>query len=225
MMAADLIRLIARKSPRLIWTNITERVLFDLTNGVDTIRQTPKSGFPETLNNLQHGLHYSSSWTGEIRFGFETVRARLGAEFERYTFIDLGCGKGKVQIVWEKLLRRHRLRQPVLGLDYYDSLLAVAEANHRKALGRDGRFICADASAFDYATLGTRLIVYLYNPFDAVVLQGVVDALGDSDVLVIYNNPVHADVLLASGYQVLKDKPGFHPQAHTTVFERRPLEG
>ncbi len=218
----EAIRIVLRKGPRLVWTNVTDRLLFDLTHGVDTVTQTPKEGFPTGLANLEHGLHYSSSWTGEIRFGFRAARERLGADFERFAFIDIGCGKGKVQIVWEELLRRHGLRQSVHGLDYYDALLADARANHRKALGRDGNFICADAGAFDYASLGPRLIVYLYNPFDDVVLRRVVAALGACEaVVVIYNNPVHAQVLVAGGYRMVKDKPGFHPQAHTTVFERR----
>jgi SAM-dependent methyltransferase len=145
----------------------------------------------------------------------------LGNQFGDYGFIDIGCGKGKVQIVWEQLLRKNRISQPVYGLDYYDALIEQAQANLKKVLGREGRFICADASEFDYSRLGYRLIVYLYNPFDGVILDRVLDRLERCDVVVIYNNPEHAAVLLDHGFKIVREKKGFHPQAWTVVYQRR----
>jgi hypothetical protein len=49
------------KSPRLILANITERIVFDALNGVDTITQVAKDDFRSNPANLMHGLHYSSS--------------------------------------------------------------------------------------------------------------------------------------------------------------------
>ena len=211
---------ILQKDPRLIAANIRERIVFDLVNRVDTIRQVPKAAYAEPLANLVHGLHYSSSWTSEIKFGFDAATARLGSEFGDFTFIDVGCGKGKVQIYWSQALRRRKLIQPVYGLDYYQTLLSVANENHRRVFGRDGNFIQADAAVYDFGSLSRRLIVYLYNPFDDVVLKAMLERLDGCEVVIIYNNPEHDAVLVDSGFTLVREKIGFHPQATTRVFYR-----
>jgi SAM-dependent methyltransferase len=216
--AAALFRYVRKKSPRLILANIRERIMFDLANGIDTITQIPKEDFQGDIGNLTHGLHYSSSWTSEIVFGFDVCRNYLGKDFETYSFLDIGCGRGKVQIKWKQLLDRQRLEQGVYGLDYYDHLIDAAKHNYRKVFGRDGDFFCADATEFDYGILGQRLVVYLYNPFDDVILRAVLRQLEQLSVIVIYNNPEHENVLLESGYSLLVEKRGFHPQADTIVL-------
>ncbi|MDR3571094.1 MAG: class I SAM-dependent methyltransferase [Candidatus Pacebacteria bacterium] len=213
-------RLVRQKGFRLVFANFRERILFDAFNGIDTITQVSKDQFTSRPANLGHGLHYSSSWTSEIRFGFGAALKYLGSSFEDYTFIDIGCGKAKVQIAWEQLLRKRGLIQNVLGIDYYDALLGDANSNYQKVLGKDGHFIHADASEVDYPAISTKLIAYLYNPFDGVILARLSEALRPCSVVLIYNNPEHADVLLRSDFQIVTEKPGFHPQGTTIVYAR-----
>lgn len=205
---------------RLIYANIKERMLFDAVNGIDTITQVQKDEFSGQINNLAHGIHYASSWTSEIVFGFETCLNRLGPDFEKYAFVDIGCGRGKVPIKWQQMLRKRHLEQDVHGMDYYDYLIEAAKYNYRKVFGRDGAFFCADATEFDYGVFGRHLIAYLYHPFDETILHAVLERIQNRSVIVIYNNPVHEDVLLKSGYTLLAEKRGFHPQAQTVVLER-----
>jgi SAM-dependent methyltransferase len=218
--AATVIRYFREKSIRLIYANIMERMLFDAVNRIDTITQISKDDFSGTLANLEHGVHYASSWTSEIVFGFETCRKALGRDFESYAFIDIGCGRGKVQIKWQQMLARRRLRQAVYGMDYYGYLIERAQENYRKVFDRDGAFFCADATEFDYDALGPRLIVYLYNPFDDVIMSRVLERLASRAVIVVYNNPVHEEVLRNAGFAMLAEKRGFHPQAETVVMTR-----
>jgi SAM-dependent methyltransferase len=218
--AAMFWRNLRKKSARLIFANVKERIVFDLANGIDTITQIPKEDFRGAIGNLTHGLHYSSSWTSEIVFGFDACRKYLGRDFENYAFLDIGCGRGKVQIKWQQLLQRQGLKQAVYGLDYYDHLIDAAQQNHRKVFQREGTFFCADATEFDYRSLGNRLIVYLFNPFDDVILRAVLQRLEGHSVLVIYNNPEQEHVLRDGGYRLLAEKRGFHPQAETIVLAR-----
>ena len=207
------------KDPRLIWSNIKERLLFDWIYGLDTVRQIPKENYIHNLHNLEYGLHYSSSWTSEIVFGFKSALKYLNGRFASFQFVDVGCGKGKVQIVWEKLLRRKGLTQNVCGLDYYDDVLVVARNNHSKMFDKPGVFIQADASRFEFYPLGSS-ILYLYNPFDGVILKQMIDGLKRNEVFLIYNNPVHEDILLDAGFALIERKDGFHPQAITRTYYR-----
>jgi len=222
MSAIDGFKLLRKKGFRLVFANFKERILFDALNGIDTITQVPKDEFTMRPANFTHGLHYSSSWTSEIHFGFRAARKYLGSSFEDYAFIDIGCGKAKVQIAWEQLLRKHHLGQKVLGIDYYDTLLRAANGNYRKVLGKDGIFLHADASEVDYPAISTKLILYLFNPFDGVVLTRLTEALRPCAVVLIYNNPEHANVLAQSKFTVIAEKPGFHPQGTTVVYARPP---
>ncbi|KAA0698298.1 class I SAM-dependent methyltransferase [Neorhizobium sp. P12A] len=219
---STILKYVRQKSLRLIYANVKERILFDAVNGIDTITQVQKGAFSSRINNLAHGVHYSSSWTSEIVFGFEICRNKLGPDFEKYAFIDIGCGRGKVAIKWKQMLRKRRLEQNVYGMDYYDYLIEQAKYNYRKVIGKDGAFFCADATEFDYSILGGHVIVYLYHPFDETILRPVLAKLQNQSVIAIYNNPVHEDVLLSAGYKLVAEKRGFHPQAQTVVLERNP---
>lgn len=210
------------KDPRLIWSNIRERLIFDWTHGVDTVRQVPKDEYVSSLLNVQYGLHYSSSWTSEIIFGFRSSIRHLDVRFASFQFMDIGCGKGKVQIVWEQLLRKQQLIQNTFGLDYFEEILLVARRNHEKLFGSPGAFLQADASQFDFRPFGS-LILYLYNPFGEVVLRPMIDNLRYNEVFLIYNNPVHEDVLLDAGFCMIERKDGFHPQAVTRTYYRNAI--
>ncbi|MCJ2122084.1 class I SAM-dependent methyltransferase [Methylobacterium sp. J-077] len=211
----------ALKDPRLIWANLRERLLFDWIYKVDTVRQISKENYSTGLANLKYGLHYSSSWTSEIVFGYKSSRQHLNSRFESFHFYDVGCGKGKVQIVWKQLLHREGLLQNVGGIDYYEDVLAVARNNHFNLFGDEGIFIQADASEFAFCS-GGSLILYLYNPFDDVVLRPMINNLRSNEVFLIYNNPVYEYVLLEAGFMLIERKDGFHPQSVTRTYYRSP---
>ena len=199
-----------------------ERERFDMEYGTNTTTPLAKSGFP-ALANLEHGKPYMASWTSEIEKSFDLVGELFGKRFGLYTFIDIGCGKGKVPIVWRLKARAAGLSPRILGIDYYPPFVEIARVNHQKVFGDPGEFLVCDATEMDYSALGPGLIAYLYNPFDAVVLDRVLCRLRTLPCILIYNIPTHADRVHGHGFTLLHERHGSHQNQSTTIYANHPL--
>ena len=76
----------------------------------------------------------------------------------------------------------------------------------------------AGAETINYQGFDKPLIIYLYNPFDAVILAKTLDKLLELPVLVIYNIPSHRTTLIHYGYQLLYVKQGHNQNEDTQIF-------
>jgi SAM-dependent methyltransferase len=151
-----------------------------------------------TSPNLVRGIRYEP--TRAAPFRRVLAAARIPA---RGTFVDLGCGKGRVLM----LAALHGFER-VTGVDYSPALCEAARRN-LDAL-RTARGLRFDAAihlldAADYAFQPDDAVVFLYNPFDDVVLGRVLDALRTSlaahprPLWLVYHNPVWRGAVAASG--------------------------
>jgi SAM-dependent methyltransferase len=118
-------------------------------------------------------------------------------------FVDLGCGKGRGLIVAILCGFTH-----VTGVDYSPALCAVAESNLlivRRRTKREFTSSVYAMDAADYAFASHDTVVYLFNPFDAVVLAAVLARLARSlekhprTVWIVYHNPVWRAVIEHAG--------------------------
>jgi SAM-dependent methyltransferase len=120
---------------------------------------------------------------------------------DEYTFIDVGCGKGRTLLMAAALPFRE-----VLGLELDPGLVRIAEnnlANFRNAglVLSPTRILCADAANFDLPE--SPCLVYLYNPFTAVILAKLLDHVEASlnknprPLDILYCNSLHAEVIAA----------------------------
>jgi hypothetical protein len=192
---------------------------FDLIHGIDTHSWMVKAPYRNDERNADPDMQYRCSWTREIRLAYDVLRKNLGSEFDKFSFVDIGCGKGKVVLVWALALRRHGLRQRLVGLDYCEPFIEAAQDNQRVlGLFDDIAFIHKDAAEFDYASIGTRIIAYLYNPFDGARLRKVLARLDGTPSIIVYNNPVYVDELYAAGYKTVWRRHGGHPNAQTQIL-------
>jgi hypothetical protein len=67
--------------------------------------------------------------------------------------------------------------------------------------------------------LGERLIAYLYNPFDEVVLTAVLRNLAQQPCILIYTNPTYSDLPLQFGFRLHHHKQkSFHVNQETMIF-------
>jgi SAM-dependent methyltransferase len=91
------------------------------------------------------------------------------------TFIDLGCGKGRVLLVAaERPFRR------VLGVEISEQLVAVARQNAQRyrpppVLRTEIDVLQADVTTVDLPT--TDLLIHLYHPFDPSITAAVLRRL------------------------------------------------
>jgi SAM-dependent methyltransferase len=110
---------------------------------------------------------------------------------ERSTFVDVGSGMGRVVL----LASRRPFRQ-IVGVEISPALHEIARDNRARFRAadvrcRDVRLVRADAAAFTFPR--GDLVVYLYNPFRAEILEPVLDALlagPRREIVVLYHTPL-----------------------------------
>lgn len=182
----------------------------DRRYGTDTGGLVPLSALAIDSPHGPHGVHYEPV----TRAFFRRMLATVPIEPGRYTFVDLGCGKGRALL----LAAAYPFRR-IVGVDFAPELCRIARDNLRRYLahtGKPDRFEvhCQDAASFQFPA--GPLALYLYNPFGAPVLEKVLANLQASlaehprPLLVFYRTPVCAALLDRQPYlMLLRATPDF----------------
>ena len=184
-----------RRPPLLLMTRARREPRADHDLGIHTTRAVPCAALGIAGPNAVHASPYEPTPFGVL----DDLLCGLGLELPRYTFVDLGSGKGRVICLAAGLPFRG-----VLGIELSPALHAAAEANlaalpasWRRA--RSVRSVCADAA--EHPIPAGPTVYFLFNPFAASVLARVVARIeaahadDPADRLVLYYMPVHRDVL------------------------------
>jgi len=152
---------------------------------------------------------------------FHEMLDSLKIDFQEFTFIDLGSGKGRTLL----MASDHPFRS-ILGVELFPSLHTIAETNIA-AYKKDSQLcfelksVCADARDFEFPAAPT--VLYLFNPLPAagltIVLQNLKQSLNKSPraLYVIYHNPEH-EYLLAK-CSCLRKIAGTHQYAVYASYE------
>jgi 16S rRNA G966 N2-methylase RsmD len=110
---------------------------------------------------------------------FDEIMHALCIDFSRFTFVDLGSGKGRTL-----LMAASRGFRRAIGVEYIPELHRVAVENVRRFVAAHAvhrtqlESVCMDARDFDFPP--DPLVVYIYNPFPEAVLAGVLERLAAS---------------------------------------------
>lgn len=185
---------------------------FDEKYGVSTVLS---SGSTEPLDpgigdsvSIDNGHGYEPTQERVMRHILDYVGGRL--EPREFTFLDLGCGKGRAVLMASELPFRE-----VIGVDLSPELCRVAEQNLGRYFGSRRRWRsgpplerrapvsieCADVTRYQYPA--TDLLVYMFNPFRGAVFRNVLDRLTESRrekprrVYIALSNPSSEDQLEA----------------------------
>lgn len=102
----------------------------------------------------------------------------IGIDPSSFTFMDLGCGKGRVLLV-----AAQRSFQGVVGVDISEALVEVARVNAARFTVPPGgcahiHVLQADATTIDFPE--TDLLLHLYHPFEPAVTRAVLKRLQSS---------------------------------------------
>lgn len=171
---------------------------FDVQHGVDT-------GGLVTAANLASGQPSDIFITGYIgippsRFQFlldRWVASPPQQPVSAYSFIDIGCGKGRALMLASGLPF-----QQIIGVELNPGLAHTASANlkkfrHSTTTAAPMRALCQDA--LDFAFPATPCLLYLYNPFASEMFHRLIQRLEDSfsadprPLDVLYYNPAAPD--------------------------------
>lgn len=203
---------------------------FDVRHGVETsglyyadrlpsghAHDRYSEGYYATAPSLFHGA--MSLWRSAAGFADGVGKREEGKERKRgrledYTFVDLGCGKGRVVMMASEYPFR-----AVRGIELSARLVRVARRNLGKWV-RSGRAVCGDVGVdcgdvleldLDRLAGGAPVVLFLFNSFDAHVLRLLLEKLAGASggrgapVDLIYVHPDHDRLVAATaGMELLK---------------------
>lgn len=120
-------------------------------------------------------------------------------DFSRFTFIDVGSGKGRILCAASRFGFRR-----VVGLELSRQLHLEAARNLETMLRR-GDPVCRDLASInvdvtEFEFPREDLVIYMYNPFMGEVLEKMIRNLrrcwdGEKKIYVVYYHPLHREVL------------------------------
>jgi SAM-dependent methyltransferase len=130
---------------------------------------------------------------------FQQALARLEIDFERFTFVDLGAGKGRIM-----LLASNRPFRQVLGVEFIPELHATATRNI--AVYQPPTRLCQDVQCVlsdvrDFVFPSGPLVIFMWHPFVGPVFERVMQNLEESlqrdprEVYLVYLKPEFGHVI------------------------------
>jgi SAM-dependent methyltransferase len=149
---------------------------FDVEHGVETSGLIGGGELAIGVANDRYSTAYHGVPPSRMRDALERWRATSGTgATEDYTFVDIGCGKGRAMMMASEMPFRE-----VVGVELNAGLLRVAEENLRRwrELGRmrcGVRVVQGDVT--EVTLPDGPLLVYLYNPFHAPVLRALLQRI------------------------------------------------
>jgi SAM-dependent methyltransferase len=170
---------------------------YDWENRVDTTSGTV--GWRARLLGLFHSPYQPTEPAL-----FDEMMASLPIDFEKFTFIDLGSGKGRTLLMASKYPFRK-----IIGIELMPELHRTAEKNirdYRNPTQRCTDIVSVLTDASDAEFPGTHLVIYLFNPLPQRALCEVLERLRNSltraprPVWIVYHNPLLEDVLRTSAF-------------------------
>ncbi|MBV8361346.1 MAG: class I SAM-dependent methyltransferase [Deltaproteobacteria bacterium] len=170
---------------------------FDEKYALDT--QTPIAA--RNLEGANPLAHFAHRYEGTPIPLIHKIIRRLGTDLRRFTFIDLGSGKGRVLLIASQYPFKS-----VIGIEFSERLHNISQANIARfaELGLakvHPNSIKMDATDFDFSPLGDK-IIFCNNPFAASLMLRVIDnveislACSKDDVILIYLTPISPQLKL-----------------------------
>jgi len=186
---------------------------FDRVHGTDTSGELALWNTNAASSNARFGTRYQPSNDQEN----EKAVNCLAIDTAQFTFVDLGCGKGRALLVAAQL-GFHR----VVGVEFVRELVDIAEANLKKK--GVGNAVVIHGDVAEYVLPPGNLLVYLYNPFGAPIVAEVIRGLenriegGSADeIYFVYTVPKCGSLLDQS--RALRRMDLAQPLEHTAIWK------
>ncbi len=167
-------------------------------HGVDTTSATVT--FRGRLIAALSGAPYQPTEPAAFRKMIEA----LNIDYQEFTFIDLGSGKGRTLLMASEFPFRR-----IIGVELVPELHHIAERNLAAFSSPEQKCsrletVCGDAREFAFPP--EPLLLYLFNPLPEAALAQVISNLRKSldliprPIRVLYHNPLREEVLRDSGF-------------------------
>jgi len=171
---------------------------FDRRYGTDTTQYLHRSDFDLDAEVADHARNYGAS---PDRTFLRFLRQQQ-LDYSDYTFIDLGCGKGRTL-----LLASQFPFKKIVGVEVEPAIHATCLRNiairfaDSKVSQRPVEALCMSAGDYDFPD--GNILLYLFNPFDEYIMRQVAQKLRRAVestsrfIRIVYFHPNHVKPLLA----------------------------
>lgn len=182
---------------------------FDVEFGVETSGLISGGALAAGGVNDRYSTAYHGIPPSRLRSALERWKATAGTGATGdYVFLDIGCGKGRAMLLASELPFRE-----VVGVELNAGLVRAAEENLKRWRELDRArcsMRCAQGDATEVELPEGRLLVYLYNPFQEIVLRGLLQRLEErgGPVDVLYIVPEHESAFAGfASFKLLWSEP------------------
>lgn len=165
------------------------------TTGYDELNELKKQGIDITHASMYMPANY---------YMLEKLLQELRSKPNNDCLLDIGCGKGRVLII-----AAHWGFSKLYGVELSPSFCEVTKANiavQQKSLP-EVAFRIIQQNASNFIIPDEVSTIFLYNPFDAVIMKHVVEHITDSlqrkprTLYIAYMNPLEKNLFLAAGFK------------------------
>jgi len=183
---------------------------WDVLHGVETSGEIPLSSLDFKSEHKNPGLEYQSHHPRILR----QIVSALDIEHEQFTFVDYGCGKGRVLLVAAEFPFKR-----VVGVEFAPQLAQAAERNWKASRGL--RKKCKDVSvltmdATEYRLPPGPLVLFFYSPFLGTVMQRVVE-----NIELSFKDSPREIFILFTGIEIMRERAfGARPRCKRLRRER-----
>jgi SAM-dependent methyltransferase len=167
---------------------------FDRAHHVETAAPVPMYQLDIQSDNWRFAVNYYPIDPA----AFRAMLAAAGIDYPRFTFVDLGAGKGRAL-----LLASEYPFAKIIGVEFSPELVEIARNNLRSYTAATQR--CANIEVrcmdvVDFPIPDGPVVFFLYNPFEEPVLGRVAERIRQSleahprDAIIIYDTPEHDEL-------------------------------
>lgn len=164
------------------------------TTGVDELKSLDKKGI-----DISHATIYMPVSYPVIEAALNNIPLN-----NKKHFLDIGCGKGRAMCV-----AAHKGFNKLSGIDFSKELCnkATNNLNATKKIFPGIDFKIFNNDAFYFEIPDDVDCIFLFNPFDEIIMSGVVENILISlekkprKLSVIYANPLHKELFIGAGFK------------------------
>lgn len=197
---------------------------FDRRHGIDTGGMIPARQLDFPGDEWKRSYRYLPTQPVE----FATLINTPAINFEDYTFVDYGSGKGRTLIMASAFPFKK-----IIGVDLSAKLCECASENVEKWLqsraGQRAKCRCVEVRndhAMQFELPPGPCVLYFFNPFHADVMAPVLDHIECSfgrsprHLVLVYSNPVHRDLWDRASF--LRQSALFDQKPEGAIYEAVP---
>lgn len=163
------------------------------TTGADELKNLSKKGIDTSHATMYMPISYLL---------IEEIFRQIPLSSKKH-FLDIGCGKGRAMC-----LAAHNGFNNITGIDFSKDLCEDALVNLRRTKEKFPalQYAVITKDAMNFEIPADVDCIFLFNPFDVVIMGAVVSNIVESvqehprEIIVAYANPLYIDLFLDEGF-------------------------